>query len=81
MGGQFSETDGFTNLLCSVWWDYHQQVQHGVCLAACSVFCVAHHILAPSALAEERGCSNIVFFKPLTYLLIRKAVVFRQLNN
>lgn len=44
MGGQFSETEGLTDLLCSVWWDYHQQEQNGVCLAACSVFCIAHHI-------------------------------------
>lgn len=44
MGVQYLETNGFKNLLHFVWWHYHQQVQRGVSLAACSVFCITHRI-------------------------------------
>lgn len=68
MGVQYSETNGFTNLLRFVCGDYQQHVQHGVSPAACSVFCITHRI----CVLPCTGIGVLLFLTLVTYLLIGK---------
>lgn len=77
MGGQFSKPassalcDGITTSRFSMEFAW-QPPQFSVRLITST---------ACSALIGEKECRNVVFFRSLTYLLIRKTVGFRQLYN